>query len=314
MPLRFLFEDLSIKLFSLGAALLLFLFVSVENSTPVDVDFRIEYKTADDILITNNAPTVLHTTLQGPWAALRAFEMAGMTPVTVDLMHAGPGSVRHNINLSDIRAPGGMRVASMRPSELEVVLDRRIERQVPVHADVPKAPAFGYEVLDVRVVPAKVRVVGPGARMQALEYISTRTVDIDGREQELSLEVDLRPPPPPLRLLDKRVMVYVEIAEELSQRTLQNVPVVLDNAPRGTTAAPDRVNFVVKGPRRLIDDLKADDLQAHVELGPQDGRNPGPVERSVTLDGGLPDRTHLVAPVPRVIVTFAGARKLKPKR
>lgn len=309
--LRALFDDLMMKLFSLGAALLLFLFVSVENSTPVDVDFRIEYKTADDILITNNAPTVLHTTLQGPWAAFRSFEMASMMPVTVDLLHAGPGSVRHNINISDVRAPGGMRVASMRPSELEVMLDRRIERQVTVHADVPKAPAFGYEVLDVRVVPAKVRVIGPGARMQALEYISTRTIDIDGREQELSLEVDLRPPPPPLRLLDKRVMVFVEIAEELAQRTLQNVPVALSNAAKGSTAVPDRVNFVIKGPRKLIEGLDVDTLTARVELSDQDTKNPGPMERSVTLDGVLPDRTHLVAPVPRVIVSCPNLRKLK---
>ncbi len=236
-----------------------------------------------------------------------------MVPVTVDLMHAGPGSVRHNINLSDVRAPGGMRVASMRPSELEVVLDRRIERQVPVHADVPKAPAFGYEVLDVRVVPAKVRVVGPGARMQALEYISTRTIDIDGREQELSLEVDLRPPPPPLKLLDKRVMVYVEIVEEVAQRTLQNVPVVVDDAPPGAKVEPDRVTFVLKGPRRLLDNLQADALRAHVQFGPQDRKNAAPMERSVALNGDLPERAHLVAPVPRVIVTLPQPRKLKKK-
>lgn len=311
--LRFIFDDLLIKLFSLGVSLLLFLFVSVENSTPVDVDFRIEYRTADDILITNSAPTVLHTTLQGPWASFRAFEMAGMAPVVVDLLHAGPGSVRHNINLTDIRAPGGMRVASMRPSELEVVLDRRVERQVTVHADVSKAPAFGYEILDVRVVPAKVRVVGPGSRMQALEYISTRTIDIDGREQELSLEVDLRPPPPPLRLLDKRVMVFVEIAEEMTQRTLQNVPVVVDDAPKGTTVVPERVAFVLKGPRRLIEGIHADDLRAHVEFGPADSKSTAPMERAVALDGELPERAHLVAPVPRVIVTLPQLRKPKKK-
>jgi hypothetical protein len=147
--------------------------------------------------------------------------------------------------------------------------------------------------------------------MQALEYISTRTIDIDGREQELSLEVDLRPPPPPLRLLDKRVMVFVEIAEELAQRTLQNVPVALINGAKSSTVVPEAVTFVIKGPRKLIDGIDPDALTARVELSAQDAKNPGPMERSVSLDGVLPDRTHVVAPVPRVIVTCANTRKLK---
>ena len=39
--------------------------------TPVEVDFRVEYRTADDIMVTNDAPTTLRITLQGPLAAFR---------------------------------------------------------------------------------------------------------------------------------------------------------------------------------------------------------------------------------------------------
>jgi YbbR domain-containing protein len=311
ISLRFILEDWTIKLFSLGVALVLFLFVTVENSTPVDVDFRIDYRTADDMLITNDAPAVLHTTLQGPWAAFRTYDITEMVPIEVDLTQAGPGAMRHSITLTEIRAPGGMRVASMRPTELEVVLDRRIERQVAVHADIPDAPAFGYEVMDVRVVPPRVRVVGPGARMQTLEYISTRTIDIVGREQELSLEVDLRPPPPPLRLVDKRVTVYVDIAEEFVQRTLQNVPLNTTDLPKNVVLSPATVTFVLKGPRRIIDRLDPASLTARVELTAQDLAAQGPIERPVALAQDLPERTQLVAPVPRVTIAFTNPRKSK---
>lgn len=313
ISLRGLLENISLKLFSLGVALVLFLFVSVENSTPVDVDFRIQYRTADDMLITNDAPTVLHTTLQGPWAAFRTFEMSEMEPLVVDLMQAGPGSLRHQITLPEIHPPGGMRVASMHPAEVEVLLDRRVERQVVVHADIPKEPAPGFEVLDVRIVPARVRVVGPGARMQALEYISTRTIDIAGREQELSLEVDLRPPPPPLRLVDKRVTVFIEIAEAFAERSLQNVPVRTDNLPKGASVDPAAVNLVLRGPRRLLDTFDVKDAAVRVELTAQDQEqlSSGRVLRQVALVQELPDRTHLIAPVPRIAVNYPNARKLK---
>lgn len=312
MILRTLTQDILLKLFSLGVALLLFSFVTVENATPVDVDFPIEYRLGDDIMVTSDPPPVLHATLQGPWAAFRSFEVNELEPVVVDLSQAGPGTARWAMTTASVHPPGGMRAVSVRPSDVEVSLDRRVERQVAVHADIPQVPAFGYEVLDVRIAPARVRVVGPAGKMQALDYVATRAIDITGRESELSIEVDLRPPPPPLRLLDKRVTVFVEIAEELSQRTVPDVPVVLLGAPAGSTFSPSRVHLNFKGPRRLLDAIDAGTLQATVEVAHEAAAGLSRVDKVVGLNQDLPERTQLLAPLPRVAVQLTSAKK--PKR
>lgn len=308
MQLRPLLQDWSLKLFSLGVAILLFLFVGSESATPADVDFRVEYRTADDIMITNDPPTILHTTLHGPWAAFHSFDPTSLEPVFIDLSQAGPGTVRHVIDMNAIKAPAGMRVVSIRPAELEVALDRRVERLVPVHPDIPDLPAFGYEILDVRIVPARARVIGPVSKMQTIDFISTRSIDVSSREDDLSLEVDLRPPPPPLRLVDKHVTVSVEIGEEFVQRTFQTVPVMLDNAPRGSLVTPPTVPITVKGPRRIVDKLEQEAIEAYVDVNTDVRVGQTQVEKLVQLRHDLPDRTQIVAPVPKVVVDIASKK------
>lgn len=313
MSLGFLTKNWSMKLFSLGVSLLLFAFVSIENSTPIDVEFRVEYRTDDDMMLVNDAPQVVHTTLRGPWAAFRSFDSSDMEPVVVNLQMAGPGASKHLIDIGSIHPPGGMRAVSVRPADIEVILDRRVERQFSVHADLAGSPAFGYEVVEVRMVPARARVVGPASKMQAIEYVATRTVDISGREDDLNLEVDLRPPPPPLRLLDKRVTAYIEISEELSQRTLSDVPVDVINGPRGAVAEPSTVSLTLKGPRRTLDKLTVDDMRASVDVASERKQGLGQAERAVTVTHTLPERTQWIAPMPRVFIDLGSGRKPKKK-
>ena len=59
--------------------------------------------------------------------------------------------------------PGGDH-ETHRPSwrSSQVDFDRRVEQSIPVRADITEAPAFGFEILDVQVRPARIPVVGPG--------------------------------------------------------------------------------------------------------------------------------------------------------
>jgi YbbR domain-containing protein len=212
-------ENLSLKLFSLAVSVMLFLFVSVESATPVDVDFRVEYRTADDIMIVGEAPALVHATLRGPWATFRRYEPNELKPVVIGLTDAGPGTVRHQVDTADIIAPGGMTVVAVRPSELQLLLDRKTERRVPVQVDLVGRPAFGYELESVTPKPRELRVIGPAREMQSLDFVFTRPVDVEGRQADFTAEVDAKAPPPPLRLKDKKVAVAVRVVEETTSRS-----------------------------------------------------------------------------------------------
>lgn len=311
MNMRFLSEDWSLKLFSLVAAVVLFFFVSVENDTQMQVDFRIEYRTADDIMLVSDPPHILRATLQGPWAKFRSFDSAQLEPVVVDLVNSGPGTTRHVISNASIRAPGGMRVVTVLPSEVELTLDRRVERLVEIHADITDIPAFGFEVHQVQFTPNKARLVGPASKMQGLDYIGTRGIQVSGRNESFALDIELRPPAPPMRLLDKRVQAFVIIQEEFTQSTFTNIPVVLEGAPKNTKFEPQKISVTLKGPRAQLEKIDKSSLTAFANITQDVRQGATHSNPTVIMQPTLPERVRVLGPIPQIDVELPPARKIR---
>lgn len=66
-----------------------------------------------------------------------------------------------------------------------VVSGREIERQLPVEPSVGGKPAPTFEIKEVLVTPATVRVTGPAGHVNAIEKAPTETVSIEGRRESL---------------------------------------------------------------------------------------------------------------------------------
>jgi YbbR domain-containing protein len=261
-------------------------------------------------MITGSPPEYVHATLQGPWANFRSFATKDLTAYVVDLSGAEPDTHTRPIRTEDIKPPAGMRVVAFRPAEIEVTIERKIERPVPVEADIMDRPAFGYDIIAVHIEPKEVRVVGPRSKVGTLDFISTRPLNVDGQTEDLTLEAELRPPAAGVRLLERRVRVVIEISEEFVTRPFANVRVTLDNAPKGTRVSPNPVTVSLKGPRRLVDSMDPKTLEVYVDCQPEIDEGRRSFDKVVTLRTA-PERTVLVSPIPSVVVQLPKARRRK---
>ena len=244
-------NNFSLKMFSLIVAVVLYVFVSAESTTPVEVEFPIEYRTQEGIVVVGDSPTRIRTTLQGPWANFHSFEIDSMTPVVVNLMKETEATtVRHSIFTNDLEPPGGMKVVAFSPSEWTIDLDLKVERLVTVNVDLPGRPALGFKIVDVKIEPAQVRVVGPQRTVELLQHVRTKAIDVSEREEDLEIEVELRAPPHPIVLRQKSVQAKVQIGEEFVKRTFRNVSVKVVNGVKGTSLKSPNITVVLKGPRR----------------------------------------------------------------
>jgi YbbR domain-containing protein len=309
---EWLTRDYPLKAFSLALALALYFFVSVENDRSVDVDFPIEYRTADDIELIGEHPTAINVTIAGPWASVRSYDPEKLAPVRIDLRDAGPGPVRRRLDVSDVNAPGGMTVVAMTPTQIDVTLDRKVEKQLPVSVDLGiDKPAYGFEVVAATSNPEKVRVIGPATVMQGIDTVPTRPLNLAGREEGFSEEIELRPLPLPLRLRDKVVAVDIDIREETATRLLP-VTVRCRDLPAGTELVlePEVIKVEVRGPRRLIDDFDKQSLVAYLDIANELDEGVRDFEKNVSVEG-LPERIGLAGSLPsvRVKVTKLGGRR-----
>ena len=82
-----------------------------------------------------------------------------------------------------------------------VVSGREIEREIAVEPSVEGKPAPTYEVKEVLVTPARVRVSGPASSVNSLEKAPTQTISIEGRRESFDA------PRTAIQLADPKVAV-----------------------------------------------------------------------------------------------------------
>ena len=297
-------DNLLLKFVSLIVATILFVMLNAESSTPVEVEFPVSYTVPADFVLVGHPPSNVSTTLKGPWTRYQTFRQGDMQPVVVDLSQMSePGTIRHVVSTSDIEAPLGLQPVSIRPSEWDITIDRLVERSIPVQVAMPHRPAFGYEIVDMRVEPSEVKVVGPLSSVMNLDYVQTRTIDVRGREDDLKVDVALRNPPFPIRVNTKQVFVSVDIGEELIQHPIRDVPVKVEVDGQVIETKPSKVMLRVSGPRRLVEAMQASALDVTVSVEEELAQGLKTFEKTIELRSALPERTQLVAPIPRVVVS-----------
>jgi hypothetical protein len=92
-----------------------------------------------------------------------------------------------------------------------IISGRQIERELAVEPHLEGKPAPSYEMKEVLVTPARVRVTGPASHVNALENVRTETISIEGRRESFDVpHVAINIPDPKIGVVD-RVNVHVTI-------------------------------------------------------------------------------------------------------
>jgi hypothetical protein len=99
-----------------------------------------------------------------------------------------------------------------------VVSGREVERELVVDPQLSGKPATGFEVKEVQVTPAKIRVIGAASHLNAIEKAPTETISVEGRRESFDVpRTAIHFSDPKVGALD-RVNVHVTIvADETSK-------------------------------------------------------------------------------------------------
>lgn len=140
-------------------------------------------------------------------------------------------------------------VLNISPSFLSVRLEKKVSRTFKVTAPYTGEPAKGHLALAPSLEPAEVTLTGAQSRINGLETLRTKPVDLAGAGETFKKEV-------PLDLEDPQTfspsqpmfIVTVPIQPQLGEKTVENLPIRLINAKGGVSVKPDRISIVIKGP------------------------------------------------------------------
>jgi YbbR domain-containing protein len=177
--LRLLTHNLWWKITSLALALGLWFAIVGEPdvATSILVPLQLE-NTPRSLEIASGTPTQVRLDVRGPEGRLTPAEL-GNVAVVIDLSEVnGPGERTIPIDASNVSLPNGVSLERAQPYELDLVLERRVEREVPVKLKVGVPPGPGLTLERAEIVPQSLLVSGPETHMRDVSHAETAPLDL----------------------------------------------------------------------------------------------------------------------------------------
>jgi YbbR domain-containing protein len=198
---------------------------------------------------------------------------------------------RIQLQPTDIEIPKGtnVEVADIEPSEVEVILDSVVRKQVVIVPQVRVEADSGYMLRGLSITPSVAQLVGPEMSVRGLDSIATLPTVISSVNGPFFRTVPLDTTPlGVVRVAPKEVRVAGEVAAVI-ERTFDGVRIATAASGfAGFQLSPERVRVSVRGPESKVNTLTEDSLRVVAHLV---GRGPdGYARLTVTAPPGISAR------------------------
>ena len=160
---------------------------SVERGYDIPLAFK---DLPDTLVITDRSDEDINIRVLGSRVALRNLSPSRMEYV-VDVSGAKVGRTLHEVDVSRLDMPRGVRIVSRSPAQIDVRFEARGRRMVRIRPDLEGEPAEGFELASVELDPPRVWLTGARSRVTRLSEVVTETLDVSGLEASVEREVKL---------------------------------------------------------------------------------------------------------------------------
>ncbi|MDI3481524.1 MAG: hypothetical protein PWQ97_1179 [Tepidanaerobacteraceae bacterium] len=218
---RFFSSDLALKIFSVLAAVIMWMYVMNEQNPQVtyvvrDVPVKLEnLDTSKFALVDESRKYTVNVKIKG-----RRSLITNIKPQDIEAEVNLRGRIEgENLLPVSVSVPGNVELLDFSPKEIMVSLDSIIEEQMQVSVDVKGTPADGFEWVKPIAKPQAVVLKGPRSRVDAAKVV-TAQVDISGKDSSVVSTL-------PLRVLDSQGKEQKDVSfrPEVVEVTVPIVPV-----------------------------------------------------------------------------------------
>jgi YbbR domain-containing protein len=268
-------ENTGLKLLALLITAVIWLSVALRPMSEITItNVPIEFRNLPEFLIVSEYDALTaRVSLRGSRDALEAVRPSALVAVA-DLSGIKPGVRVIRLELDRSKLPPGVKDLELEPQNVRILVERLVERDLPVRPRFEGEPPQGYELIGWNVSPPIIRVAGAESRLQSLKEASTETINLTDKTAPFVTEVAVDIGTPNVNIPDERqrkVQLTVQVSEKRKERILEGVPVRLNGAPAGARPSPQSVRVRLFGPPSALQAITLTDLIASVEY--QKGRN-----------------------------------------
>ena len=275
-------DDLPFKALATMFAIATWAWVQGEQVVEASVRARILWNWPSELALVEDVPETLLVTVSGSQVFVRNVRQSDLR-IAVDMSDTQPGVTWVDFRERAItNLPQNVRVSGLSPSTVEVELDNKTTRRVPVVAELTGEPATGYRLVASTVEPDHVELEGPKSLLAGIKEAHTEFIDIAGKKEDLTEEVGLALTTRRIRRIDEKpFVVEVDLEPVTTVKTFDGVPIVVRD--KGWEPEVNEVRVVLEGPVAVLSGVSPDQLTLVVKQ--QEDLPEEPL--TVTADGRL---------------------------
>lgn len=305
--LDFFRKNLPYKIVSFTVGLVLWIIVTVmQPDVEVTRKISLSLILPNHLIRTSDMPGFIDITLVGPGILIRKIKDENLA-YEVDATRSEAGEMTVKFIESRIKGlPQGARISSLSPTQINIKLDEKAQRKLPVNVVFKGKPQEGFHVSETVTEPDIIEVSGALSEVSRLKYISTEMVDITGRKGSLSKSIGLDLAGQHISLVDtKQVTVKITIEEKKMTRKFENIPIQVIGTELKAIIKPGALDVNLQGPEMMIRKLQPQNIQLVIDAS---ALGPGTFDMvpKIRLEGS----DHLVRyDLPKVSLTLKQGKK-----
>lgn len=313
-------RNFGLKLFSLGIALVLAYFVHSQGNTSV-IGFVVPVEIVnlpEEKVIVWPRNQQAQVTVKG--SSFLVSRIAASPPAfRVKVPDDVEGHFVAPLRGSELGLPEGVEILNIEPHELEITLDDLLQKEVPL--EVPRLGRLDehLKLAEFSVEPRTVVVRGPESDVAGIERVETPPVDLRSIKEDTVREVRI-PRPGPLSDVSAEVArVAIGVTSIQQVRSFPQQPIEIRSAAHiAYSVEPQVVHVEVSGPKRVVKDLKDEEVVPFVRV--REPLSSGPVRVEVDVPPGCtaalvdPDKVSLTKVLPTEGGTIAPSERSQVKK
>ena len=290
-----------LKLLSLLFAMFLWYFVVGEDKVDMNVTIPVEIVNLPrDLVISNQFKKQLEVTVSGQRSLIRGMASQHISR-TVDLSKASPGTVVIQNHPDSISLPRGLSILRVQPPTITLLLDRLIQKELPIKPVLVGNVRHDYMLESVTVDPPTLEISGPQTILSQEKNLATSPIDINGLKESAVKQVALALKPEIADLIGEPVVaVRLNVKEIKKEMIFSDIPIDIDISKGMATGViyqilPPTVRVTAEIPQTLMEGT--DNIRGlfHARIAPEN-LQAGTTDLKVEVDSPPGAKTLAVIP------------------
>jgi YbbR domain-containing protein len=304
-----------LKLLSFLFAIFLWYFVVGEDKVDMNVTIPVEIiNLPRNLVISNQFKKQLEVTVSGPRSLIRGMTEQHISR-SIDLSKAAPGTVLVQNQPDSISLPRGLSILRIQPPNLTLLLDRLIQKELPIKPVLVGTVPNDFRLESVTVEPPTLEISGPQAILSQEETLTTSPVDINGVSHSTVRQIPLALRPEIADLIGEPVVaVRINVADLQNKIEISDIPVDLDVAAGKSRdiiylLKPPTINLSAELPLRILRESQELKYLFHAKITPATFQS-GNYKLKVVIEA--PPQTKILSVSPdTVTLEIIETKKLK---